>query len=59
MKRIISILINNHQIMTKLVNRKREYTLDINSGSNPIKQKEREVQITKELEELKDFAYEK
>jgi len=49
----------DHQIMTKLVNRKREYTLETNSGCAPIKQKEWETQIAKELEELKDFAYEK
>ena len=49
----------DHQLITKLVNRKSEYTLDTNSGCNPIKQKEWETQIAKELEELKDFAYEK
>jgi len=49
----------DHQLMTKFVNRKSEYTLDTNSGRNPIKQKKWETQIAKELEILKDFAYEK
>ena len=49
----------DHQLMTKFVNRKSEYTLDTNSSCNPTKQKEWETQIAKELEILKDFAYEK
>ena len=49
----------NNEIMTAYALRRGQYTQETNAANYSDKQKEWQMQIAKELEELADFAYEK
>jgi hypothetical protein len=49
----------NNQILSNFAKRRVDYDKETNFGENADAQQQWEIQIQKELEELKDFAYEK